>query len=188
MDSSSPPRKRGAPPGNLNALRHGAYAHRTPLAQDDQPDSAQSSIRRRLSLAGEIDYLRAYFYRLAISSAVQSEPEQIAATLRTLSVAAAAISRLVQIEGWLARASGTQIQYDQLHKATAEIQSAADLLLSNKNASSDLLLDASAVESLMPGIQLIARQLGLPVSDLTPGLALSTRPDTPSPPQDPVPQ
>jgi len=179
---SSTPKKRGAPPGNHNALRHGAYARRLPAAQaDETPQEGMALARDRLSLIREISYLRAYFIRLALSGARDYETEKIAATVRTLSLVSVAITRLIQTESWLALACGDQVQYDYYTKAASELNAVTvphyniavppddppESSPSDPPASS---VQDPAPHSLIPGLNRIARQLGIPASDLLTGL------------------
>jgi hypothetical protein len=191
LDTASSPKKRGAQPGNLNALRHGAYACRKQAAQSGSSlETEPRPGQRRLSLSGEIDYLRAYFYRLALSGAVYTSPEEIAATLRTLSIAAAAITRLIQSESWLSQAVGSQVQYDQLRKASDELDRAVQTLHSQPAADmdlSDLPGEDLSFEKLFPGAELLVRQLGIPLSELAAGIPPFSQPSVKSSAGNPLP-
>ena len=116
MPSETPPslpqRKRGAPLGNKNRFVHGAYARRPDAVQE--PESASASPPNRLSLANEIAILRAYILRTAIVGAATLDFEQTQKLLHTLSLAATALTRLIQTEAWLSQAAGTQVQRDSL--------------------------------------------------------------------------
>ena len=112
MPSETPPslpqRKRGAPLGNKNRFVHGAYARRP----DPAPDA--ESPPDRLSLTNEIAILRAYILRTAIVGAATLDFEQTQKLLHILSLAATALTRLIQTEAWLSQATGTQVQRDSL--------------------------------------------------------------------------
>jgi hypothetical protein len=200
--SPSTPKKRGAPLGNRNALRHGAYARRQPLP----PPGAASESAPRLSLAKEISYLRFYFFSLAFSAVHEADPSRIAAVVRTLSIAATALTRLIQTESWLAQTTGAQVQQDGLASALAQLDSFVqksrrvggdpdalepgslpehplpDALPAGGPLPESLLENVPLPESLLPGIDLLARQLGLSASELLSGVSFPAQGRTPAVP------
>ena len=186
MSDSSTTKKRGAPLGNHNALRHGAYARRLPAPQPGQSTVMTSEKpNKQLSLVREVSYLRAYFFRLALLGIKDADPARINVTVRSLSIAATAITRLIQTGNWLLQASGSQVQYDRIGIAfqdMREFDERLSLLHKKKttqedaNDSLDFPQEIPPAENLIPGITLVARQLGIPVSELVAGLSSPSQP------------
>ncbi len=89
--SDQPPRrKRGAPPGNTNALKHGYYSprFRPPSSTDFQ----------RTNLPEQIDLLRAYIRRVKERSAQADDIHAQLSLLRVLALATSRLSRLLRIQ------------------------------------------------------------------------------------------
>ncbi len=116
--SPSPPRRRGAPPGNTNALKHGYYsarfAPRTPGAAVDLKASG---------LADEIDLLRAFLRRVIYLSASQSSLSADLALLRVASLAANTLGRLVRTQRFFAEYGGVTIDdvLDEIFRELREV-------------------------------------------------------------------
>jgi hypothetical protein len=117
--SSPHTRKPGAPTGNKNRYLHGRYARRPDPSSDLEPASPPS----RLTLTEEIAYLRAYIFRTAMIGATTADLDHTQEVLRTLSLAATALSRLVHTENWLSQASGIHVQRDELPAILARMES-----------------------------------------------------------------
>jgi hypothetical protein len=86
-----PQPKRGAPPGNKNALKHGFYARA--LTPEEQRDSSAASVRFR----DEINLLKVLVYRIALSLKTPEGGEPVLSFreyLETLHALSMAISRL----------------------------------------------------------------------------------------------
>ncbi len=127
--SPSTPKKRGAPLGNQNALTHGFYSSRTPTSRPKKPPETPSQPQPpRLSLAREISYLRYYYFRLAAASAHETDPVIIGDTLRTLSLTAAAVTRLVYTENHLRNRFDFRAPPDLLDQVQEEIRLSASEL------------------------------------------------------------
>jgi hypothetical protein len=89
----TPQRKRGAQPGNHNALKHGFYTRNFP-----QPDLSDLDTLETLNVESEIDLLR-IFIRRTIESAMQSNltAAENAALLRSIAFASQSIARLCRV-------------------------------------------------------------------------------------------
>lgn len=86
------PRKRGAQPGNRNALKHGFYARHFRLSELNSLEHVQNGLR------DEIDLLRLAMQRLiALATAQDSEAAEWQKTLQALGVASQRLAKLVQI-------------------------------------------------------------------------------------------
>lgn len=107
---SLPKPKRGAPLGNKNRFVHGAYARRPEPA----PEPENPSPLGRLSLVNEIAILRVFILRTAVAGNIHLNLEQIQKLLHNLSLAATALTRLVQTEAYLSQATGSQVQTDNI--------------------------------------------------------------------------
>jgi len=96
-------RKRGAPPGNQNAFRHGFYSSR--FRQQELPALSQSSA---LELADEIALMRVATARLLASLDSHTEPRDIQtelSILRAVNLRALSINGLVRTRLMLTRGS-----------------------------------------------------------------------------------
>ena len=96
--STPPPRsKRGAPPGNTNALKHGFYARKFERADLNDLDSHQFS-----GLQDEIILLRVFIRRvIELSKDLEDLPEAVS-LLRVLSLASISLTRLLRTQKLLA--------------------------------------------------------------------------------------
>jgi hypothetical protein len=86
-------RRRGAPPGNINALKHGFYTcrlKRVHLAGVESTDS--------IGLAEEIALIRVFTRRLIESIDLDGNPNDLAEVLRILCLASSTISRGVRTQ------------------------------------------------------------------------------------------
>jgi hypothetical protein len=91
---SSSKRRRGAPPGNQNALKHGFYAAH-------KPASAQSAENTPiLDLQAEIDLIRQSMQRVLALGEPQTYREAVD-YLRSLSLAATTLTRLARTHRYL---------------------------------------------------------------------------------------
>lgn len=82
--------KRGAPNGNKNALRHGFYARNLGIASPSKLDEFEMR-----NLMGEVAMLKDYMYILYNRNLESSDSAVLAETLRALSLAGMALSRLL---------------------------------------------------------------------------------------------
>ena len=88
-------RKRGAQPGNLNALKHGLYVHRdTPLIPNAEQRAQLSDMREY------IVQLKSFMRHLYATGMQSTDPAEITRILRSLSLASIAITRLIHTQGW----------------------------------------------------------------------------------------
>jgi len=89
-------RKRGAQPGNRNALKHGFYSD-----QFDQVERQKLGLLPKMDLTGEIDLLRIQMYRYLMAE-TEALPHMDYETrhqaLRTHSLAADTLSRLIRTQ------------------------------------------------------------------------------------------
>ncbi len=96
---SDTPKKRGAPPGNTNALKHGYYSPRF------RPSSSAGVSNANLSdLPAQIDLLRAYIRQVKDLSAQMDEIHDELGLLRVLSLAMSSLNHLLRVQQ---RLSGT---------------------------------------------------------------------------------
>ena len=89
--SSSPPRHRGAPKGNLNALKHGFYTRR--FNKRDLSGVESTDLK---SLAEEIALIRVFTRRLVKSCDHSADFYELADTLRILCLASSTITRILR--------------------------------------------------------------------------------------------
>ncbi len=87
-----PERKPGAQPGNTNAMKHGWYAKNLGL---EGPKSIDESDMR--NLLGETAMLKDFMFKLYTTGIEAPDSSQIAETLRALSLASMALSRLLDV-------------------------------------------------------------------------------------------
>jgi hypothetical protein len=84
--------KRGAQPGNKNALRHGFYARNLGMSSPSQLNEPELR-----NLLGEAAMLKDYMYILYNKNLESHDSVILAETLRALSMAGMALSRLLQV-------------------------------------------------------------------------------------------
>ena len=100
-DLIPPPRRRGAPKGNLNALKHGRFLTTDPLENLVPIDPSHLS-----DLGRYIDMLK-HFMRLVYDDGLQSTSlVETRMTLHLLSLAGLSISRLANLQRRLNRKAG----------------------------------------------------------------------------------
>jgi hypothetical protein len=87
------PRRRGAPPGNLNALKHGFYTRRLHKRHLSGLETTNPS-----GLVEEIALIRLFTRRLLESIDPDSDSYQLAEILRVLCLASSAITRVVRAQ------------------------------------------------------------------------------------------
>jgi hypothetical protein len=92
--SSSSERRRGAPPGNQNARKHGFYSSQYPASANVE------EIPPSIDLQAEIDFIRASMQRVIALGEPQTYREAVD-YLRALSLAATALSRLVRTHRYI---------------------------------------------------------------------------------------
>lgn len=85
-------RKKGAQPGNINALRHGFYARDLGKISPSQ----YSEVEMR-NLLGEAAMLKDYMYFIYNCNLGSADSAVLAETLRALSLAGMSLSRLLQV-------------------------------------------------------------------------------------------
>jgi hypothetical protein len=96
MTSSSSPQPRrgpGAPPGNLNALKHGFYSR-----QYDRLDLADLEAYNFAGLADEIALMRVFIRRVVDLGRDVDDLSQAVSLLRVLCLASASLSRLLKTQ------------------------------------------------------------------------------------------
>ena len=92
LEESSLPRKRGAPLGNQNAFRHGFYAKNLGLISPKQ--YSESEMR---NLLGEAAMLKDFMFKLYNANFESTDSTTIIETIRALSLAGMALSRVLQV-------------------------------------------------------------------------------------------
>jgi len=120
--SPSPKRRRGAQPGNANALKHGYYASRLPAA-----DVAAIKGHVFFGLEEEIELLRVFIARLADHINENLDLDKVLSIIRILDLTLISLSRLKRTERFLGEeSSGLQALLDQaIPEVYAELTSAA---------------------------------------------------------------
>jgi hypothetical protein len=94
MAFSSSKRRRGAPPGNQNARKHGYYSTQSPASAQGEENSLA------LDLQVEIDFIRHSMQRVIALGEPQTYREAVD-YLRALSLAATALTRLVRAHRYI---------------------------------------------------------------------------------------
>ena len=92
-NSPASPRRRGAPAGNLNAVKHGFYARQFHKADIRDLEDDQTG-----SLDSEIKLMRVFIRRVLESSDARLPFPQSIELLRALSLASIAINRLIRTQ------------------------------------------------------------------------------------------
>lgn len=85
-------RRKGAPNGNKNALRHGFYARELGVVSPAKLDEYELR-----NLMGEVSMLKDYMHILYTKNLDSSDPIVLTETLRALSLAGMAVSRLLLV-------------------------------------------------------------------------------------------
>jgi hypothetical protein len=97
MTGSLPPiRRRGAPSGNTNALKHGFYSSRYRKVETRDLQNCKFT-----GLQDEIDLLRVYMRRVVENSPDTANLPELIELLRVLSLSAATITRLARTQKFL---------------------------------------------------------------------------------------
>jgi hypothetical protein len=91
--SDSGAKKRGAPRGNTNALKHGYYSK---VLQEQGPDGVSRSVV--MDFRGEIVVIKDLIFRLYKQGFTSKDAEETASCLRAISWASLALCRLVQTQ------------------------------------------------------------------------------------------
>jgi len=110
----SAPRRRGAPPGNFNALKHGFYTRRLKKHDITGVESTDTS-----GLVEEIALIRVFTRRLIESFTPDADFYDLAEILRTLCLASSTISRVIRTQNLLIL-SGTGLD-DEITTAIKEV-------------------------------------------------------------------
>lgn len=108
------PRRRGAPPGNLNALKHGFYTRR--LKKHDLTGVEAVDIK---GLVEEIALIRVFTRRLIESCLPDADFYELADTLRILCLASTSITRLIKTQ-YLLTTSNTGLD-DEISEAIRQV-------------------------------------------------------------------
>ncbi len=98
---SLPKRPRGAPLGNLNALKHGFYTRRLKKRDLSGVESTDDK-----NLIDEIALVRVFTRRLVEALDPEADAYEVAGALRILCVALTAITRAMRTQTWLAQNGG----------------------------------------------------------------------------------
>jgi hypothetical protein len=112
-DSPSKPKRRGAPAGNKNAIKHGFYARQ--FHQADLNDLDDNKVE---SLTDEIKLMRVFIRRVLESVDTRLTFPQSTELLRALSLASMSVNRLIRTQHLLKPA---QDSMDELHIALAKM-------------------------------------------------------------------
>lgn len=116
MKDPTPKRKRGAPRGNANALKHGFYSRKFKPA-----DLAGLEEIKDFDLAEEIDLMRVAILRVVTQSSGITNLSESLETLQALSTAATALTRLVRVQKLLHSNDLSDILNHALEKVTHEM-------------------------------------------------------------------
>jgi len=111
---SPTPRRRGAPKGNLNALKHGFYTRRLKKHDLSGVESTNPS-----GLIEEIALIRLFTRRLLESLSPESDVYELADVLRTLCLASSTITRVVKTQ-FLITSTGPGID-DEIAEAIKQV-------------------------------------------------------------------
>jgi hypothetical protein len=114
MPPTSPPRRRGAPPGNLNNFKHGFYSRR--LKKRDLTGVEATDVA---GLVEEIALIRVYTRRLIESFDPNADFYQHADLLRILCVASSAITRIIRAQ-YLISSAGSGLD-DEIAEAIRQV-------------------------------------------------------------------
>jgi hypothetical protein len=114
MTTSTTKRRRGAPKGNLNALKHGFYTRRIPKRDLTGVESTNPS-----GLVEEIALIRVFTRRLLESISPESDAYELADILRALCLASSTITRVVKTQ-FLITSAGTGID-DEIAEAIKQV-------------------------------------------------------------------
>jgi hypothetical protein len=131
MPPTSPPRRRGAPPGNLNNFKHGFYSRR--LKKRDLTGVESTDIS---SLAEEIALIRVYTRHLIESFDPNGDFYEHADLLRILCVASSAITRIIRAQ-YLISSTGSGID-DEIAEAIRQVNAEFQAKLAPSVADSPL--------------------------------------------------
>ena len=93
---TTPKRKRGAPKGNTNALKHGFYSKQLRTMRADGP--LPEEITDRMGLSDEIAMLRLYTRRLIRMGAEIEDLDTAISLLRVLCLASTTLTRLLRTQ------------------------------------------------------------------------------------------
>jgi hypothetical protein len=125
-NSSPTPRRRGAPKGNLNALKHGFYTRRLHKSHLEGVESTNPS-----GLVEEIALIRLFTRRLLESLSPESDVYELADVLRTLCLASSTITRVVKTQ-FLITSSAPGID-DEIAEAIQQVNAEFRARLLNQN-------------------------------------------------------
>jgi hypothetical protein len=132
------PRRRGAPPGNQNALKHGFYSARFNKSELKDYNSADFT-----GLAQEIALLRLYIRRVVDLGVTSNGLSLSIDLLRALSLAVTSLTRLLKAQSLLSNIDADITQsilevYEELNGSTP---SASGLLSGRKSPPSEEVVD-----------------------------------------------
>ena len=112
--TNTPPRPRGAPKGNFNALKHGFYTRRLRKHDLSGVESTEPS-----GLIEEIAIIRVFTRRLIESIHPESDAYELAEILRALCLASSTITRIVKTQ-FLITSAGSGID-DEIAEAIKQV-------------------------------------------------------------------
>jgi hypothetical protein len=112
---TSSPRRRGAPAGNLNAVKHGFYSSRFRKTDRDALDNNEFT-----GLSQEIAMLRLLIRRVVHEAARIEDFYQLLETLRVVSLASSSLSHLAKTHTLIAASPSDELAL-ALHQAIAEL-------------------------------------------------------------------
>jgi hypothetical protein len=107
---SNPPKKRGAPKGNTNALKHGYYSPRYRPPTNPSPDDT--------AIAAQIDVLVLYIHQVRLIAEEIESAEGKLGFYRILAFAMSSLNRLLRAQQ---RVSGTQLEKANLASSLDEV-------------------------------------------------------------------
>lgn len=134
--SANLPRRRGAPPGNTNAVKSGYYSKRFKKSERDALESKDFT-----GLDDEIALLRLFIHRVISESLSLDDPLYHLEVLRVISLASSSLSRLVRIHTQLFESSATDRLIEQLNEATTKTLDDMRRAAQDKDYANRLLLE-----------------------------------------------
>ena len=108
-------RRRGAQPGNTNAIKDGLYARKTRPAEIEILDGSPGN-----GLSVEIGYLRALIAKVAMDGLETDDPLERESKLRTVSMAIIAISRAIRTQHLITPSSQDKLK-DTIEQALDDV-------------------------------------------------------------------
>ncbi len=134
--AANPPRRRGAPAGNTNAVKSGFYSKRFKKSERDALETKDFK-----GLTDEIALLRLFIHRVISESLSLDDPFYHLEVLRVISLASSSLSRLVRIHTLLFESSAADRLEELLNQATTDALAEMRRAAQDKDYANRLLLE-----------------------------------------------